>query len=189
MSDATGMSPNTIRTGLSELATRGSDADSEVSSRLRKLGGGRKRLSETDPQLSVQLDRLVAPLTRGDPESALRWTCKGGVGRRAGPNRHGWPTTTAKRMRPACSGRCRPLLAPGPEALAFARHKQSVWTVCVRAQPCRIAFGPRAGQKVLTLQRALPRETKFNQTLCADMQGFSLHAAVRCDADDRQALE
>ena len=52
-----------------------------------------------------------------------------------------------------------------------------------------IAFGPRAGQKVLTLQRTMPRETKFNQTLCADMQGFSLHAAVRCDADDRQALE
>jgi hypothetical protein len=53
----------------------------------------------------------------------------------------------------------------------------------------RIAFGPRAGQKVLTLQGAMPRETGFNQTLCADMQGFSLHAAVRCAADDRQALE
>ena len=53
----------------------------------------------------------------------------------------------------------------------------------------RIAFGPRAGQKVLTLQGAMPRETDFNQTLCADMQGFSLHAAVRCGADDRQALE
>jgi hypothetical protein len=47
-----------------------------VSSRLRKPGGGRKRLSETDPQLNVELDRLVAPLTRGDPESPLRWTCK-----------------------------------------------------------------------------------------------------------------
>ena len=53
----------------------------------------------------------------------------------------------------------------------------------------RIAFGPRAGQKVLTVQGAMPRETDFNQTLCADMQGFSLHAAVRCAADDRQALE
>jgi len=53
----------------------------------------------------------------------------------------------------------------------------------------RIAFGPRAGQKVLTLQGAMPRETDFKQTLCADMQGFSLHAAVRCGADDRQALE
>ena len=53
----------------------------------------------------------------------------------------------------------------------------------------RIALGPRAGQKVLTVQGALPRETDFNQTLCADMRGFSLHAAVRCGADDRQALE
>ena len=53
----------------------------------------------------------------------------------------------------------------------------------------RIALGPRAGQKVLTVQGAMPRETDFNQTLCADMQGFSQHAAVRCGADDRQALE
>ncbi|MCE2661183.1 MAG: transposase [Rubrivivax sp.] len=53
----------------------------------------------------------------------------------------------------------------------------------------RIAFGPRAGQKVLTLQGAMPRETDFKQHLCADIDGFSLHAAVRCGADDRQALE
>ena len=48
----------------------------------------------------------------------------------------------------------------------------------------RFALGPRAGQKVLTLQGAMPRETGYNQTLCADMQGFSLHAAVRRGADD-----
>ena len=53
----------------------------------------------------------------------------------------------------------------------------------------RIAFGPRAGQKVMTLQGAMPRDADFKQTLCADIDGFSLHAAVRCDADDRQALE
>lgn len=76
VSDATGMSPNTIRKGLAELAARDGDPDSEVGSRLRKPGGGRKRLTEIDPQLSVELDRLVAPLTRGDPQSPLRWTCK-----------------------------------------------------------------------------------------------------------------
>ena len=59
------MSPNTIRKGLVDLEARDEAPDSEVSSRLRKPGGGRKRLSETDPQLSVELDRLVAPLTRG----------------------------------------------------------------------------------------------------------------------------
>ena len=53
----------------------------------------------------------------------------------------------------------------------------------------RIAFGPRAGQKVFTLQGAMPRDTAFAPELCADAQGFSLHAAVRCGADDRQALE
>ena len=76
VSDATGMSPNTIRKGLAELAVREDDPDAEVSARLRKPGGGRKALTETDPQLNVELDRLVAPLTRGDPESNLRWTCK-----------------------------------------------------------------------------------------------------------------
>ena len=57
------------------------------------------------------------------------------------------------------------------------------------ACPFRIAFGPRAGQKVLTVQGTMPREKDFKQTLCADIDGFSLHAAVRCAADDRQALE
>ena len=53
----------------------------------------------------------------------------------------------------------------------------------------RIAFGPRAGQKLLTVQAAMPRDADFKQHLCADIDGFSLHAAVRCGADDRQALE
>jgi len=53
----------------------------------------------------------------------------------------------------------------------------------------RIAFGPRAGQKVLTVQGAKPRDADFKQNLCADIDGFSLHAAVRCGADERQALE
>ena len=57
------------------------------------------------------------------------------------------------------------------------------------ACPYRIAFGPRAGQKVLTVQGIMPREKDFKQTLCADIDGFSLHAAVRCGADDRQSLE
>ena len=35
----------------------------------------------------------------------------------------------------------------------------------------------------------MPRESDFKQHLCADISGFSLHAAVRCEADDRQALE
>ena len=42
----------------------------------------------------------------------------------------------------------------------------------------RIAFGPRAGQKVLTVQGVMPRDADFKQPLCADIDGFSLHAAV-----------
>ena len=53
----------------------------------------------------------------------------------------------------------------------------------------RIAFGPRAGQKVLTLRGAMPRETTARQALCADIDGFSLHAAVRVEAHERKRLE
>ena len=53
----------------------------------------------------------------------------------------------------------------------------------------RIAFGPRAGQKVFTVQGAMPRDAAFTQTMCAEVQGFSLHTAVRCAADARQRLE
>jgi Putative transposase len=53
----------------------------------------------------------------------------------------------------------------------------------------RIAFGPRAGQKVLTLRGATPRESAARQPLCADIDGFSLHAAVRVEAHDRKRLE
>ncbi len=53
----------------------------------------------------------------------------------------------------------------------------------------RIAFGPRAGQKMLTLRGAMPRETTARQALCADIDGFSLHAAVRVAANDRKRLE
>jgi hypothetical protein len=53
----------------------------------------------------------------------------------------------------------------------------------------RIAFGPRAGRKVLTLRGATPREAGRGQPLCADIGGFSLHAAVRVEAHDRKRLE
>ena len=57
------------------------------------------------------------------------------------------------------------------------------------ASTYRIAFGPRAGQKVFTVQGAMPRDAAFTQALCAEVQGFSLHAAVRCDAHERKRLE
>ncbi|MCZ8322356.1 MAG: hypothetical protein O9296_12370, partial [Novosphingobium sp.] len=53
----------------------------------------------------------------------------------------------------------------------------------------RIAFGSRAGQKVLTLRGAMPREVTARQALCAEVDGFSLHAAVRVEAHERKRLE
>ena len=54
------------------------------------------------------------------------------------------------------------------------------------ARTYRIALGPRAGQKVLTVEGTMPREPAFEQGLCADINGFSLHSAVRCAADERK---
>jgi len=59
----------------------------------------------------------------------------------------------------------------------------------VAAITYRIAFGPRAGQKVLTLRGALAREGMARELLCSDIGGFSLHAAVRVEAHERKRLE
>lgn len=53
----------------------------------------------------------------------------------------------------------------------------------------RIGVAPRACHKVLVVRGGMPRQLDCNQMLCADNNGFSLHAALRCAADDRQALE
>jgi hypothetical protein len=77
VSCATGMSPNTIRRGLAELVERQAHPESPVdSARVRTPGGGRKSLTLTDPDLLESLEELVDPVTRGDPQSPLRWTCK-----------------------------------------------------------------------------------------------------------------
>jgi hypothetical protein len=76
VSAATGMSPNTIQRGLDELAEREANPDMAIATRVRQVGGGRKQQTELDPGLLDALERLIDPVTRGDPESLLRWTCK-----------------------------------------------------------------------------------------------------------------
>jgi hypothetical protein len=44
--------------------------------RVRRSGGGRKSITEHNPDFPRRLEGLVEPLVRGDPESPLRWTCK-----------------------------------------------------------------------------------------------------------------
>jgi hypothetical protein len=70
---ATGMSRTTIRAGRDELRA-GASPDDVVA--VRKEGAGRPTLQEKDPELAVALESLVDPVTRGDPESPLRWTSK-----------------------------------------------------------------------------------------------------------------
>jgi len=75
VSQATGMSRTTITAGLRELALSEQKRVIEAN-RIRRPGGGRKSLRETDPGLLAVLESLIEPATRGDPESPLRWTCK-----------------------------------------------------------------------------------------------------------------
>jgi hypothetical protein len=70
---ATDLSRPTIALGIREL--RG-EVPVAPPGRVRRPGGGRKPLEAHDPTLRADLERLVEPSTRGDPESALRWTSK-----------------------------------------------------------------------------------------------------------------
>jgi hypothetical protein len=75
---ATGILGKRIRYGMRDLEEirRNPPEESPRDQRVRRPGAGRKRLTETDPTLIPALEALIEPLTRGDPESALRWTCK-----------------------------------------------------------------------------------------------------------------
>jgi Rhodopirellula transposase DDE domain len=70
---ATGLARNTVKRGLRELARPGLLSPD----RVRRPGGGRKPAKVLQPDLAMALEALVEPLARGDPESPLRWTCKG----------------------------------------------------------------------------------------------------------------
>ena len=72
---ATGMSRTTIRAGLKELAATPAPDAAATAGRLRRPGAGRKRLTTHDPKLVRALERLVDPVTRGDPMGPLLWTC------------------------------------------------------------------------------------------------------------------
>jgi hypothetical protein len=75
VAQATGLSRTTIYVGSGELDQPAKRRTSEAM-RVRRPGGGRRPLAETDPDLLAALETLIEPTTRGDPESPLRWTCK-----------------------------------------------------------------------------------------------------------------
>jgi len=95
VSAATGMSRDTIRKGRSEI-----EQGVTASERIRRAGAGRPSLTKTQPGLEAALERLVDPVTRGDPMSPLRWTCKSRAKLAASLTEDGWQvsSTTVGRL-------------------------------------------------------------------------------------------
>jgi len=73
VAQASGLSRGTVIRGIAELKTARKPARGQ---RVRRKGAGRKRAVDHDATLKRDLEALVEPVTRGDPESPLRWTCK-----------------------------------------------------------------------------------------------------------------
>lgn len=79
VASATGLSRTTIHAGIKEIKQPTGEERSGLGTarfRIRRPGGGRKPLTQQQPELLAELERLVGPLTWGDPRSPLRWTCK-----------------------------------------------------------------------------------------------------------------
>lgn len=93
---ATGLSRNTVSAGIKELSTNIGSSSTTNKGRIRKSGGGRKRLEVIDSKLLDELDELVEPGTRGDPESPLRWTTKSTRNLAATLTEKGYPTSHTK---------------------------------------------------------------------------------------------
>src|ERR1017187_8862585 len=75
VSEATGVARGSILAGMKEWELPQSGSP-DSPRRIRRPGAGRKRLVDQDHGLREALERLVEPTSRGDPMSALRWTCK-----------------------------------------------------------------------------------------------------------------
>ena len=95
VSDATGLSRPTIRKGRGELESGGA-----ARGRIRRAGAGRPGIKQSQPGIEQALEKLVDPLTRGDPQSPLRWTCKSRAKLAAALSKAGWQvsTTTVGRL-------------------------------------------------------------------------------------------
>src|SRR3989304_8817843 len=72
VSHQTGLSRTTISNGLKELES----IENIDNSRIRKEGGGRKKSIDKEPDILKNLEKLIEPALRGEPESSLLWTSK-----------------------------------------------------------------------------------------------------------------
>ena len=95
VSSATGLARETIRKGRREIAR-----PEAPTSRIRAPGAGRPRIQQDQPGILAALEALVDPLTRGDPTSPLRWTCKSRAKLAAALTEQGWrvSSTTVGRL-------------------------------------------------------------------------------------------
>ena len=95
VSSATGVARETIRKGRREISR-----DEAPTDRIRRPGGGRPRIQQDQPGIQAALQALVDPLTRGDPTSPLRWTCKSRAKLAAALTEQGWrvSSTTVGRL-------------------------------------------------------------------------------------------
>ena len=85
VSAATGLARATIRSGRRELL-----AGLALEGRIRRPGAGRPGIEARQPGIGEALERLVSPITRGDPTSPLRWTCKSKAKLAAAMVKGGW---------------------------------------------------------------------------------------------------
>ncbi len=99
---ATGMSSATVHKGIREVEAAAADEDLFSTPRIRGKGGGRKRARDSQSGVIEALDLLVEPTARGDPESALRWTCKSTYNLATALQRQGFqvgPRTVARELK------------------------------------------------------------------------------------------
>lgn len=91
VSAATGLARATIRGGRRELGL-----PIEPGGPLRRPGAGRPSLLKTQPGILEALEHLIDPLTRGDPMSPLRWTCKSKANLAVAMVKVGWKVSATK---------------------------------------------------------------------------------------------
>jgi transposase len=95
VSAATGLARETIRSGRREI-----ERGLAITDRVRRAGAGRPGIEKAQPGVMKALEQLVDPLTRGDPTSPLRWTCKSRAKLAATLSSTGWEvsSTTVGRL-------------------------------------------------------------------------------------------
>jgi len=130
---ASGVSRRAIAVGLTELQKK-PDRSQRTRLPIRQKGGGRKKASLKDPDLLLDLEKLLEPVTRGGPQSPLRWTCKSvrnlADELRARGHEVGCGTVARTEIQPAGEPQDEgEFLASGPKATEFLKGGQPAISV------------------------------------------------------------